>query len=102
LIIFVSFMFIYDIWGVTTDVRSNWDRYTTERNEVPSPWLGFEAGLDEVTSECQLDRSWETWGGYLLWMTGYFSFGVWSSVALSIMVLPDKPSSSTTSEPLLV
>ncbi|GMI47129.1 hypothetical protein TrCOL_g5305 [Triparma columacea] len=62
LIIFVSFMFIYDIWGVTTDVRSNWDRYTTERDEIPSPWLGFEAGLDEVTSECQLDRSWETWG----------------------------------------
>ena len=102
LTIFVGFMFVYDIWGVSTDVRSNWNRYIEERDEVPSPWLDFHTGLDQVTGLCNLDRSWETWSGYLLWMTGYFSLGVWSSLALSILVLPEKSASAAPSEPLLV
>lgn len=103
LIVMCTFMIVYDVWGVTTDVPSNFSRYMDERDTTPSPWLSFKDGLAEVTGSCTLDRSWETWSGYLLWMTSYFSLGVWSSVALALFPVPEqRGGSKAAAEPLLV
>ncbi|GMI26160.1 hypothetical protein TeGR_g2082 [Tetraparma gracilis] len=103
LIVMCTFMIVYDVWGVTTDVPSNFSRYMDERDTTPSPWLSFKDGLAEVTGSCTLDRSWETWSGYLLWMTSYFSLGVWSSVALALFTVPEqRGGSKAAAEPLLV
>ena len=74
----------YDVWGVCSDIPSNYNRYVDERDAGGTTWLSFEEGLRDVTDECVLDRSWETWSGYLLWMTAYFSLGVWSSLGLCL------------------
>ncbi|GMH49871.1 hypothetical protein TL16_g00639 [Triparma laevis f. inornata] len=81
--IFAVTLFIYDIWGCTCDVPDNINRYLSERDTVPSPWLSFSDGFSQAFDACKVDRTWETWSGYVLWMTGYFSLGVWSCVALS-------------------
>ena len=99
--VFAITLFIYDIWGCTCDVPDNINRYLSEKGEDPSPWLSLSAGLSQAFDACEIDRSWDTWSGYVLWMTGYFSLGVWSCIALARLehnTREDEPKK----EPLLV
>eukprot|EP00518_Triparma_eleuthera_P014573 CAMPEP_0182472990 /NCGR_PEP_ID=MMETSP1319-20130603/23161_1 /TAXON_ID=172717 /ORGANISM="Bolidomonas pacifica, Strain RCC208" /LENGTH=292 /DNA_ID=CAMNT_0024673735 /DNA_START=99 /DNA_END=974 /DNA_ORIENTATION=+ len=78
-------LFIYDFWGVTMDVPSNYGRWVDEKESDDTGWKTFSDGLDDIFNACDLDRSYSTWGGYLLWMTSYFSLCVWSSILLALL-----------------
>ena len=76
-------LLVYDIWGVTMDVPSNLKRYNEERYSDDAGWLSLWDGVKDTTGACLVDRSEKTWAPYTLWMTAYFSLGVWSSLALA-------------------
>ena len=82
-------LFIYDFWGVTMDVPSNYGRWIDEQDSDDSGWKTLTQGLSDIFNACDLDRGYDTWGGYLLWMTSYFSLCVWSSIVLALLTFED-------------
>ncbi len=44
---------------------------------------GFWGGTVNAASERHVTHELQAWQAYLVWMTGYFSLGVWSSIALT-------------------
>ena len=45
-------------------------------------YLTVAQGLADVWQRRVVSRRWEDWGGEVVWMTLYFSFGVWVSISL--------------------
>ncbi|GMH74415.1 hypothetical protein TrVE_jg7530 [Triparma verrucosa] len=71
------------------DVPSNYGRWVDEKESDGTGWKTFSSGLDDIFNACDFDRSYSTWGGYLLWMTSYFSLCVWSSILLALLTFGD-------------
>ena len=78
-------LFIYDFWGVTMDVPSNYGRWVDEKDSDDTGWKTWTDGLDDIFNACDYDRSYSTWSTYLLWMTSYFSLCVWSSILFALL-----------------
>lgn len=72
----------YVPWGWTQDVPHNYERWRDEVNNG-TVFLTIAEGIQDTGGHCFFSQSLTYWGGYLLWMTGYFSGGVWGGLALA-------------------
>ena len=71
---YVAFIFFYD-------VPMYWSRWLA--NQVDGRhYLGVSAGVVDVFRRWVVSYRWEDWKSEVLWMTLYFTLGVWSSVSL--------------------
>lgn len=73
----------YCPWGVVSDVPNNAERFVDESNTSPAPWLSFSDGISDAALTRNVTHKLADWGPYLLWMTAYFTLGVWSSIGLA-------------------
>jgi len=76
-----AWLVIYCPWGVVSDVPANYRRWQDEVNNG-TVYFSFADGLEDAANKRNVTHDWDTWSPYLLWMTSYFSVGVWSSIAL--------------------
>jgi len=74
-------MIVYVPWGWTMDVPANYRRWQNDTVHHKQ-YNTFKKGLEQAANFRVPTRSWDVWKGYLLWMTGYFTAGVWSSILL--------------------
>lgn len=56
------------------------------------PFQGFTTGIGKLASCAVVTKDMNDWSGDFPWMTGYFSFGVWSSIWLATAPMPVRPS----------
>ena len=47
------------------------------------PYLSLAEGAAQVMERCIVTREWDLWRQDMVWLTLYFSIGVWSSIALA-------------------
>lgn len=71
---YVAFIFFYD-------VPMYWSRWRADRASGHR-YLNIVDGLVDVCRRWRVSYRWEDWSNELLWMSLYFTFGVWSSVWL--------------------
>ena len=94
---------VYCPWGVIADVPANYHRWRQEVGQSPSPWFTVGNGIADALNTRNVTHSIDDWGPYLLWMTSYFTLGVWSSLALSMAPrLQDLDPHTCNEEPQLV
>lgn len=53
-------------------------------------YQGFSDGLKMLAGCATVTQDIQAWSGDFPWMTGYFSFGVWSSIWLSVAAMPQQ------------
>jgi hypothetical protein len=68
-------------WGWLSDVPSNYEAWRKDQ-AAGKQYFGFWDGLEDAATTRRETRAWDAWGHKLLWMTAYFTLGVWSSIAL--------------------
>ncbi|HTU68004.1 MAG TPA: hypothetical protein VMF52_18790 [Steroidobacteraceae bacterium] len=71
---YVAYIFIEDV----PMYRRRWKSDLAEGR----PYLSVAQGLVDVSRRRVVSRRWEDWRGEVVWMTLYFSFGVWVSISL--------------------
>lgn len=71
---FVAYIFIVDV----PMYRARWKADLA----VGRKYLTVAQGLADVSNRRVVSRCWEDWRGEVVWMTLYFSFGVWVSISL--------------------
>ncbi len=71
----------YALYMFAVDVPMYLARWWAERQQGHAP-LALSDGLADVASRWHVSHRWEDWRGEVVWMTAYFSVGVWSSLAL--------------------
>src|SRR6185295_15507244 len=67
------------MWGV--DVPMYWARWLADM-EHGRRYLSLDEGWIDVSSRWVVSRRWLDWQSEVVWMTLYFSVGVWISIAL--------------------
>jgi hypothetical protein len=72
---------VYALFIFFMDVPMYWSRWKTDEKNGHR-YLGIAEGLRDVRQRRIVSYQWETWKGEVLWMTLYFSLGVWSSISL--------------------
>ena len=45
----------------------------------------MSAGLEEILQRCTVTREWSAWRQDVPWLTLYFTFAVWISIALAFV-----------------
>jgi hypothetical protein len=78
---YVGFMFFID-------VPTYWLRHLADQ-AANRHYLSFAQGLADVAHRRVVSYRWEDWKSEVVWMTGYFSIGVWFSISLTQPRLPD-------------
>jgi hypothetical protein len=71
---YVAFIFFFD-------VPMYWSRWLADQADGRR-YLSIAAGLMDVWRRWSVSYRWEDWKNEVLWMSLYFTFGVWSSVAI--------------------
>jgi hypothetical protein len=71
---YVGFMFI-------SDVPMYWKRWRADQANKRQ-YLSFSQGLADVSRRRTVSYRWEDWKSEVLWMSLYFSIGVWISISL--------------------
>jgi hypothetical protein len=71
---YVAFIFLFD-------VPMYWSRWLADQASGRR-YLGISEGAIDVSRRWVVSRRWEDWKDEVLWMTLYFSVGVWSSISL--------------------
>lgn len=71
----------YVAFMVTVDVPMYVRRWR-ERRAAGVAYLSLGEGFAEVVGRRRPTRSWEVWQPEVAWLSGYFSFAVWLSIAL--------------------
>jgi len=71
---YVAFIFLLD-------VPMYWSRWLADE-AGGRRYLSISAGLADVCRRWVVSRRWEDWKGEVLWMSLYFSVGVWSSISI--------------------
>jgi len=71
---YVAFIFVYD-------VPMYWSRWLVDQANGHKT-LSIANGLAEVSKRWAVSYRWEDWKDEVLWMSLYFTFGVWSSIWL--------------------
>mmetsp|Transcript_21774 Transcript_21774/g.51172 ORF Transcript_21774/g.51172 Transcript_21774/m.51172 type:complete len:177 (+) Transcript_21774:41-571(+) len=71
----------YVPWGWASDVPNNLARYRHETARHQH-YMSFKDGLNDAACHWVVSRDWDVWKPYLLWMSAYFTAGVWSSISL--------------------
>jgi len=80
------------IWGTTgtayvlymflVDVPMYWERWLSDQN-TGKAYLSFSAGLMDAATRWSISFHWPHWQSEVVWMSLYFSFAVWISMALT-------------------
>jgi hypothetical protein len=76
---YVAFIFIYD-------VPMYWSRWRADQAKGHE-YSSIAAGLADVRRRWMVSYRWEDWRDEVLWMSLYFTFGVWSSIWLAYAAL---------------
>lgn len=72
---YVAFMFF-------VDVPTYWLRHLADQ-AANRHYLSIAQGLADVAHRRVVSYRWEDWKSEVVWMTGYFSIGVWFSISLT-------------------
>ena len=72
---------LYAAYMFGVDVPMYWTRWVADA-EAGRATLGVADGLVDASTRWVVSHRWEDWRGEVLWMTAYFSVGVWMSIAL--------------------
>lgn len=72
--LYVAYIFIVDV----PMYRARWKADLA----VGRKYLSITQGIVDVSRRRVVSRRWEDWRGEVVWMTLYFSFGVWVSISL--------------------
>jgi hypothetical protein len=71
---YVAFIFLLD-------VPMYWSRWLADEARGRR-YLGISQGVADICRRWVVSRRWEDWKGEVLWMSLYFSVGVWSSISI--------------------
>jgi len=71
----------YAAYLVAIDVPMYWDRWVAQEASG-HVYLGLEQGLWDIAHNWRVSLSWEDWRSEVVWMSLYFSVGVWCSIGL--------------------
>eukprot|EP00927_Polykrikos_kofoidii_P080250 TRINITY_DN77123_c0_g1_i1.p1 TRINITY_DN77123_c0_g1~~TRINITY_DN77123_c0_g1_i1.p1 ORF type:complete len:296 (-),score=28.52 TRINITY_DN77123_c0_g1_i1:319-1206(-) len=74
--------FGYIVWQWTFHVPQQW-RIWRQQLADGDVFYGFWPGVRNASLEHVVTHEYADWGPSLVWLTGYFSAGVWSSIALT-------------------
>lgn len=74
---YVAFIFVYD-------VPMYWSRWLADQAKGHE-YLSIPAGMVDVCRHWTVSYRWEDWRDEVLWMSLYFTFGVWSSISLAYL-----------------
>jgi diacylglycerol kinase len=77
----------YFAYMVGVDVPMYWARWVADL-EQGRPYLSLAQGLNDASSRWIVSHSWHDWHSEVIWMSVYFSVGVWFSIALMHMRIP--------------
>jgi hypothetical protein len=58
-----------------------WSRWRLDRS-AGRRYLSISQGIADVSTRRVVSHRWEDWKTEMLWMSLYFSLGVWSSISL--------------------
>jgi hypothetical protein len=72
--LYVAYIFIVDVPMYNARWKAD--------QAVGRKYLSVAQGFVDVARRRVVSRSWEDWRGEVVWMTLYFSFGVWVSISL--------------------
>jgi hypothetical protein len=73
---------LYAGYMIGVDVPMYWQRWLEQLQAGHAP-LGLLDGLADIASRWTVSHDWSHWRSEVVWMTAYFSLGVWSSIALT-------------------
>ena len=73
-VVYVAFMFLFD-------VPMYWSRWLADQTNKRR-YLSIRDGVVDVCRNWTVSYRWEDWKGEVLWMSLYFTVGVWVSVSL--------------------
>jgi hypothetical protein len=71
----------YVVFIFLVDVPMYWSRSRTDE-AGGRPYLSIARGAADLCQRRVVSSRWEDWKGEMLWMSLYFTFGVWSSLSL--------------------
>jgi hypothetical protein len=71
----------YVVFMFWIDVPMYWSRWRVDL-ATRRPYLSIPQGLIDVCRRRVVSNRWEDWKTEALWMSLYFSFGVWSSISI--------------------
>jgi len=72
----------YVLYMVSVDVPMYWSRWQADF-AAGHPYLSPAEGMLEVLQRCVVTRDWAAWRQDVPWLSLYFTFGVWVSIALA-------------------
>ena len=75
-LLYVAYMFV-------VDVPMYWSRWRSDQARG-RPYLSIAVGLGELARPSRKSRLWQHWKSEVIWMTLYFSVGVWVSISLMV------------------
>jgi predicted lysophospholipase L1 biosynthesis ABC-type transport system permease subunit len=73
-LLYVAYMFV-------VDVPMYWSRWQADQSQGRR-YLSLALGLGELSRPSRMSRLWQDWKSEVIWMTLYFSVGVWVSISL--------------------
>lgn len=73
---------VYVVWQWTFHVPQEY-RMWRQQLEDGAVFYHLWPGVWNALTQRSQTREYEVWGSSLVWLTGYFTFGVWSSIALA-------------------
>lgn len=71
----------YAVFMILFDVPMYWSRWRADQANGRQ-YLGFTQGVADVGRRWTVSYRWEDWKSEVLWMTLYFTVGVWVSISL--------------------
>ncbi|MFY8016796.1 MAG: hypothetical protein ACOVN9_01675 [Inhella sp.] len=78
---------VYAAYMFGVDVPMYWTRWLADE-AAGRPYLTLAQGLQDAATRWVVSHQWEHWRGEVIWMTLYFSVGVWISIGLAHVRLP--------------
>ena len=71
----------YALYMFAVDVPMYWQRWLADE-AMARPYLGIGAGAADVMARVVVSTRWDDWKTEVVWMSLYFSVGVWASIGL--------------------
>ncbi|HEY4067251.1 MAG TPA: hypothetical protein VGM74_10180 [Burkholderiaceae bacterium] len=71
----------YVVYMFEVDVPMYWSRWTAA-TEQGRHYLGLARGIADASSRWVVSHQWDDWRSEVIWMSLYFSVGVWLSIGL--------------------
>lgn len=71
----------YALYMFAVDVPMYWQRWLADE-AIARPYLGLGQGAADVLGRVVVSTRWDDWKTEVVWMSLYFSVGVWASIGL--------------------